>query len=529
MNENRIVILLVEDDRDHSTLLKRSFSHWDRQFRVDVVPSLDSARHYLATSLPDIALVDWKLPDGQGSDLLSLPKCGEAFPVVIMTSFGSEQLAVDVLKDGALDYIIKSPATLADMPHIVQRSLREFRTLRRKQEVEQVLQTTSERFQLLASNSSDVIFRCTLPSFDIDYVSPSVKNVFGVSEDEIHECNDFLRQVVHPEDIERLMEYRAATAIGAETSPYIEYRVVKPNMTTRWVNQRTVLVRDANLQPFAIEGIITDIHERKLIEEELRKAKVELEKKVHERTSELKEINQSLRQFANMVSHDLQEPLRMVISYLQLLERNLKGKLDQDGTDFLTFAVDGAYRMRGLLQGVLKLSRVKKNGELIPVSLQEVLEDVRMNLKGMIELNETQIQAPVMPVVKGDQEQLTQLFQNLISNAIKFRSTVNPIIQIDIQPAANQFVCISVKDNGIGFDERFSERIFQMFQRLHPRDKFPGYGVGLSICKEIISRHGGRIWASSIPHKGSCFSFTLPEHQQSVPASTNEVSQPQRN
>jgi light-regulated signal transduction histidine kinase (bacteriophytochrome) len=285
-----------------------------------------------------------------------------------------------------------------------------------------------------------------------------------------------------------------------------------------------------------------------------------LEQEVSQR-EELARSNAELQQFAYVASHDLQEPLRMVTSYLQLLEKRYKGKLDERADEFIAYAVDGSNRMKTLIQDLLSYSRVSTRGQPFePVDCNIILENAIANLQ--IAINETGaiVTCDPLPQVIADATQLTQLFQNLLSNAIKFRTDgVPPQIQIgavrekgDKEDKSNSKFKIQnsklitshqspvtshqspvtshqspvtshqsewrfwVRDNGIGIEPQYADRIFAIFQRLHGRGKYPGTGIGLAICKKIVERHGGRIWVESELGKGATFYFTLPDKTGNV-------------
>ncbi len=236
----------------------------------------------------------------------------------------------------------------------------------------------------------------------------------------------------------------------------------------------------------------------------------ERDRELAERTSELERSNEELEQFAYIASHDLQEPLRMISSYTQLLAKRYKDKLDEDATEFINYAVDGANRMQVLINDLLSYSRVGTKGdEFSHVDLNGVLEAVKANLKGVIEESGAVIKYSKLPTVRADKSQMTQLFQNLIGNAIKFRREgVKAEIEISAKKEGNLFRFV-VKDNGIGIDKKYLDRIFVIFQRLHTKEEFPGTGIGLAICKKIVERHGGEISVESAEGKGSDFIFTL--------------------
>ncbi len=250
----------------------------------------------------------------------------------------------------------------------------------------------------------------------------------------------------------------------------------------------------------ALLAVVVDITDRRQSEQERERL-----------ITELQRSNKELQQFAYIASHDLQEPLRTVSSYVDLLAMKYKGKLDQNADKYISFAVEGANRMSELINDLLAFSRVATQASSFNrVQVGEVLERALGNLRKTISESGAAITMDAMPEAKGDYTQLVQLFQNLVGNAVKFRKKdVQLRIHISAQRKGNEWV-FGVHDNGIGIEPRFSERIFVIFQRLHTREEYPGTGVGLSICRRIVERHGGRIWVESKPGEGSSFYFTLP-------------------
>jgi PAS domain S-box-containing protein len=258
--------------------------------------------------------------------------------------------------------------------------------------------------------------------------------------------------------------------------------------------------RDSTGEVTGVIGVARDISESVRAKEAL------------ERTAaELRRSNEELEQFAYIASHDLQEPLRMVASYTQLLERRYSAQLDDAAREFIGYAVDGARRMQEFITGLLRYSRVGTEPRVLEeVPLSEVYETAIANLRVAIQESGAHVETEPLPVVRGDPRQLTQLFQNLIGNALKFRKP-NQAPEIHIRATLDGgFWSISIRDNGIGLDPRFSERVFTIFQRLHTRDEYEGTGLGLAICKKIVERHGGRIWVESREGEGATFTFTLP-------------------
>ena len=231
---------------------------------------------------------------------------------------------------------------------------------------------------------------------------------------------------------------------------------------------------------------------------------------------ELKRVNEELRrshaeieQFAHVASHDLQEPLRMVTNYLQLIERRYASVLDDDGKEFIRFAVDGARRMKALIADLLDFSHVGTavtNHRTIPAA--SILQNALANLKAAIDESGAHISADPLPSIVVDPILLTQVFQNLVANAIKFHNGTTPCVHVSAKQQAGEWI-FSIRDNGIGIEPRHADRIFRIFERLHASESYPGSGIGLAVAKKIVERHGGRIWVESTPGRGSTFYFSL--------------------
>jgi light-regulated signal transduction histidine kinase (bacteriophytochrome) len=257
------------------------------------------------------------------------------------------------------------------------------------------------------------------------------------------------------------------------------------------------------------------------VEDEIIRARDELEIRVQERTAELRTLtdelkrsNTDLQQFAYAASHDLQEPLRVVAGFVKLLEKRYKDSLDEKANEYIDFTVDGVKRMQMLIRDLLEFSRVGVKGKISkPANCSVALEEALYNLHSSIDENNVEVTYDLLPTVMGDSSQLSRLFQNLIGNAIKFRGEEKPKIHISAEQKGKEWI-FSVRDNGVGIDPKYFNRIFVIFQRLHTREEYEGTGIGLAICKKIVERHGGRIWVESGVGKGSTFFFTMPIREQ---------------
>jgi PAS domain S-box-containing protein len=260
-----------------------------------------------------------------------------------------------------------------------------------------------------------------------------------------------------------------------------------------------ILTREGTM----VMASVVDVTERKLREQLL-----------NDRAEELQRSNAELEQFAYVASHDLQEPLRMVASYAELLAERYQGKLDAKADKYIGYAVDGAKRMQRLVNDLLSFSRAgRAETTAQPTDFNRLMADVLKSLDHAITSKGAKVEAAILPVVVSDAQQMSQVFQNLISNAIKFHGQTPPVVTIGVEPFGSGWK-FSVSDNGIGIEEQYSERIFQMYQRLHDRTSYEGNGIGLPIAKKIVERHGGRIWFESVPGRGTTFFFTLPQNQE---------------
>jgi PAS domain S-box-containing protein len=329
--------------------------------------------------------------------------------------------------------------------------------------------------------------------------TPETYRLFGVSPDTFVLSSETFQALIHPDDRAAMQAWMRACLAGLGP-PDLEFRVCLQDGSVRYINGRGHIVQqDAEKKSIRMVGVAQDITKRKLAEAALL-----------QRTEELARSNTELVQFAYVASHDLQEPLRMVSSYVQLLARRYAGKLDADADVFIGFAVDGAKRMQHMINDLLAFSRVTTKGHgFEPVEADAALKLALVNLKMAIEESQASVTFDPLPVVNADSAQLTQLFQNLIGNAIKFRRKEPPKVHVSVEKRAREWE-FSVRDNGIGIEPQHLERIFVIFQRLNTAAEFPGTGIGLAICKKIVERHGGNLWVSSQPGAGSTFHFTIP-------------------
>ena len=337
-------------------------------------------------------------------------------------------------------------------------------------------------------------------SQEMEFISAYAEKMLGYTPEKWKRAPEFWQKVVHPDDWDALLEEANMPGYDTIVNP-LSFRCITADGRIRYAEAYHTIIQDdqGNVNTC---GIVMDVTERHNIEQELAKY-----------AEELQRSNDELEQFAYVASHDLQEPLRMVTSYLQLIEQRYADKLDKDGHEFIHYAVDGASRMKTLIQDLLTYSRVQRSKiEFEFLDIQDTLEQALLVLSLRIEDSQAEITYDPLPELQGNSAQMIQLFQNLIGNAIKFRSDDTPKVHISAKQKG-RYYCFSVRDNGIGIEEAYQKRIFVLFQRLHAREEYEGTGLGLTICKKIVENHGGRIWVKSQPGEGTTFYFNIPVNQ----------------
>ena len=376
-----------------------------------------------------------------------------------------------------------------------------------RKRAEEELRQSEERYRALVMATSQIVWTTDSNGLAID--NPSWRACTGQSEDQAKGWG--WADALHPDDRERISALWSE-AVRTQTIFETEYRIRRRDGEFLEVSARgvPVLREDGSVREWV--GICTDSTERKRAEEALIR-----------RTRELERSNAELQQFAYVASHDLQEPLRAVANFTQLLAERYAPQLDDDARDFIAFAVDGARRMQALIRDLLAYSRVGTKGRVLePVDCNEALGHALSNLRISIAENAALVSHEELPVIQADATQLVQLFQNLIGNGIKFRGVNPPRVHVSAVRQAGYWT-FSVRDNGIGIEAQYAERIFDIFQRLHRREEYPGTGIGLAVCKKIVERHGGRIGVESEPGNGSTFFFSIPTAGKEARAATGEL------
>lgn len=371
---------------------------------------------------------------------------------------------------------------------------------------EESIRISNERYNLVAKATNDAIWDWNVLTGRVDRAGAGMQTLFGYDPREDNHEYNFWRDRVHPDDLPEVQARREAVLQSDSSFWEAEYRFRRKDGSYAFVNDKGYIMRDEEGRATRMIGAMQDITDRKKSELMLRDLNQMLEK----RAGELEFSNTELERFAFVASHDLQEPLRMVSSFLQLLEKKYGDNLDETAHRYIQFAVDGAARMKRLILDLLEYSRAGTNNDVVgDTDMNLVLEEVSSNLKVKLDELHGVIRYEHLPVLSNTRRtQMVQLMQNIIGNSLKYHSNRQPEIVVEAREDTDSWI-FSVKDNGIGFDMKFAEKIFVIFQRLHNNSEYSGTGIGLSICKKIVERYGGRIWVESLPGEGSIFYFSI--------------------
>ncbi len=627
-------VLIVDDSPEDRAICKRRLQHDpDRDYTIW---EEELSRKGLVTSQlvqPDCILLDYRFPDIDGLQFLSQLQvlAGEQMPAVVMlTGSGHEGIAIEAMKRGAQDYLVKDALSQESLWRAVGNAIASVRLRRTLGAQHKQLRENEARFRALVNAVPAFVWEAA-PDGTMTLVSEQWEKYCGMTAEQL--ARDWPRLVLHPDDYERCVtEWTRALASG---TPYeIEARNRRYDGEYRWFLTRAVPVRDDAGRIIGWYGTTTDIHDRKQAEDALRHqaeiidhthdgviatdldglvtnwnkgaerlfgytaaemvgqsvlllfpedlraqfptgvmaplrehgqyemetrqkrksgeecyihlslslrrdqqgtptgiigygiditARKQAEDALRHQAAELRRSNEELQQFSYVASHDLQEPLRMVATFMDLLARRYHGKLDAEAQEFIGYALEGAKRMKVLIDDLLAYSRVGTRREpFVPVDCEEVLQQTLQDLRLTVAESGAVITHDPLPTVRASKLELALLLQNLLSNALKFRNAAPLRIHLSAQQRGTEWL-FSVRDNGIGIDPKHAERIFEIFQRLHTRQEYPGTGIGLAICKKIVDRHGGRIWVESTPGQGATFFFTLLGDSASISQSGSYV------
>lgn len=394
------------------------------------------------------------------------------------------------------------------------------RNINHEKKAENALKESKLRYKTLVDTLSDAIL--VQRNYKIKYANTAALKLFhGRSKDEL--LGESIFKLI-PEEMHEITKKRIKQAAVRQTPP-IEYEFIRLDGSTFYgeITSKNILYQNKTATQIVIRDISrqkrAEEHQHMLLDKQLElteklkisnKSMKHVQGELRETIKKLENSNKELEQFAYVASHDLQEPLRMVSSFSQLLERKCEDQLDEDSLEYIEFIVDGAHRMKDLIDDLLAFSRLKTKAEPFElVNMETTLNIVLSNLERTITETKAQVTHDTLPDVMGDPSQIIQLLQNLISNALKFHDDHPPQINISVE-AVDDMWKIGISDKGIGIPEQHHEKIFEVFRRLHTLEEYPGTGIGLAICKRIVARHNGRIWLKSEIGKGTTFYFTIP-------------------
>lgn len=497
----RVCALIVEDSPTQAKLLSISLNRLG--IEVECVDTLNSACKRLDQPGIDVVLLDLSLPDSQGiNTFYRMHNFDSVMPIVVLTGLDDQNIALEAVKGGAQEYLVKGRASEDSVARCLRYAIE-------RNNAEQRLRASERRTRLIVENALDgfVSFDHTMTIIDWN---KHAELMFGYKREEIlgKTINELFAPITVKTSGPVNLGNVLATGGGSTINKRFEMMAITKDGKEFPVELGLFRVEDQKGEIFGT--FLNDITERKEIELKRRQMRRELEKRVQQRTADLERSNDELQQFAKIASHDLQEPLRAVQGFAHLLEKRYREKLDKDGAEFIDYILDGTMRMQELVQAVLEHSTIDSSGKDVPLtSVRSALREVETNLSQSIKESHAQVIYGDLPQVPVQRTHLIQLFQNLIGNAIKYRSENAPRIEIAAEQSVDQWL-FTVSDNGIGIDPAYAEKIFDMFARLHGRTEYKGTGMGLAICKKIVTANGGKIWMESQPGQGSIFLFTLP-------------------
>ena len=360
------------------------------------------------------------------------------------------------------------------------------------------MKISGEKLRLALQNGNIGTWEWDLQSNRLEW-DERMETIFGFEPGSFGGTYNAFEKCLAEEDINHL---RKAVKDAVENKiPFETVYRIRKNGSMNYISTKASIDRNQDGNPIRMSGVCFDITDMKK----------GAERTLFRLNEDLLRSNRELEQFAYVASHDLQEPLRMVSSFTQLLALKYQDKLDSDAREYINYAVDGAVRMQNLINDLLEFSRIETKGKILqPADMNNPLRQAVNNLKIIIREKDAQVSSDDLPVLIADESQIVQLFQNLIGNALKFCKT-SPRIHVSASEEADHFRFV-VEDNGIGIEEQYFSKIFRIFQRLMPKTQYEGTGIGLAICKRIVERHGGKIWVESEPESGSRFFFTIPKN-----------------
>lgn len=512
-------ILHLEDSKLDAELTSLHLRNSGIPCRIKRVETREEFVRALSSDQFDLILADYSLPQFDGQLALEITRQRSIdVPFIFVSGCLGEEVAIESLKQGATDYVLKH--RLERLAPAVRRALAEREERLVRLLTEEALRESEFRYRLLVDSVQEYALFTTDLEGRITLWNPGAERLFGYSEQSAigQPANDLL--MIRSEHLFRLNAANASTSF--EGRKQFEQWLVREDGTRFWAGGNVAPITTTADRALGFVMVIRDNTERKQAEED-RNTLLEREKlartEAELRAAELTEVNAALsrsnaelEQFAYAASHDLQEPLRMVKSFTQMLAARFKGTLDPKAEEMVQYIEFGSERMQNLVDDLLSYSRVLHDRETNQqtVDMNSILDETLLCFKDQIESLHAVVLRDPLPPVMANRERIGLVLQNLLSNALKYRDSRPPLIRISaVQNEAEDI--IEVQDNGIGFDPQYADRIFGLFKRLHRSDQYPGTGVGLALCKQIVEQHGGRIWAESTAGEGSRFSFSVPK------------------
>jgi len=491
-------VLMIDDDPQDRSLARVVLSRRFPQAQIQEIDGFHAFAAALRRAAFDLVITEMQLVWSDGFEILeSIQEATSRIPVVAFTNLRDEEAAVQGMKAGFADFVFKSSKGYLRLPEAAGEALE-------RAEQDLLVARSQPWLGTLLDRANVGAFRTTLDQRLIES-TPALLRLLGVRN-----VQDALRvRLPEPffaaQDKEELRE-----RLGNERALQSrEVQLKRPDGGNVWLSLTELLLLDVDNE-MVIDSLVQDVSHLKAREDAFRG-----------RVEELERSNADLSEFAYIASHELQEPLRMVEKFGSILAEDFGRKLGTEGSELLGFVVEGAHRMQGLIDDLLALSRINSEGQdFEECDSSELVEQAMANLADRLEENQAMVEVEPLPAIEADVSQVVQLWQNLLSNAIKFRGVEAPHIRIAAEKADEEWV-FSVEDNGVGIEPKEAETVFTIFRRLHP--DLPGTGIGLTICKRIVNRHGGRIWVEAGPSGGSIFRFTIPLQETEASAEEAEV------
>lgn len=490
-------ILVLEDAPGDAELIIRLLTKKLVPFEYCVVDDKPGFEDAVASFVPDVILSDYSLPAYSGMEALAFCRTNHpSVPFIFVTGAIGEELVIETLKSGAADYVLKD--RIARLPEAVLRALHEAEERVRRMEAEREVRASLSFLQLILDTIPEPVY---YKDANLAYQlcnDAFASRILGLPKEKIvgRSMIDLAGPI--PADLaEKYVARDRSLLAGQGRQSYEGEALCADGKRRHFVFSKAAHVT-ADGQTSGIVGVMIDITKLKEAEEELVRA-----------NKTLLDSNRDLEQFAYCASHDLKEPLRMITEFMERLKKKYFNLFDETALDYIRFATDGAAHMKSLINGLLDFARIGKNEmTAVPVDAQAVLGNVLSMLSPLLEESRAVVTFDRLPVILADKMLLTQLFQNLVENAVKFRGEAPPVVHVRAEDDG-EWCRLSIADNGIGIETQYHEKVFEIFQQIHGRHEYPGSGIGLAVCKKIVERFGGRIWIESRPGNGTVFFCTF--------------------